>query len=177
MLWPAWWTTCSAASARCTSLHPPRRVSTGLSISVALCGRISTDIFLPQAEPAFLTRSVAFGAQGAAFQVLYQTAKAASWVSVHEPVDTSEPSSFFVAPAGTTYHYVALNEQLANLLRPAGRDRLVAVWDGRDLDTPGGTGHMVRLALARDIPCLMLTKGLVNPDPRYDPDRLRYTFL
>jgi hypothetical protein len=36
---------------------------------------------------------------------------------------------------------------------------------------------MVRLARDRGIPCLMLTKGLVNADPRYDPDQLRYTFL
>lgn len=36
---------------------------------------------------------------------------------------------------------------------------------------------MVRLALARGIPCLMLQAGLVDADPRYDPDQLRYTFL
>lgn len=148
-----------------------------LAISVALFGRIPTDIFLPQAEPAFLQRSVVYGAQGAAFQVLYQAAKATSWISVHEPADDAEPSRVFVAQEGTTSHYVALNEQLADLLRRDSEDLLVAVWDGRALETPGGTGHMVGLALARGIPCLMLQAGLVGADPRYDATQLRYTFL
>jgi hypothetical protein len=77
-------------------------VLTRFSVSVALFGGIPIDIFLPQAEPAFLQRSVAYGAQGAAFQVPYQAAKAASWSSVHEPADDAEPSRVFVAPPGFT---------------------------------------------------------------------------
>lgn len=66
---------------------------------------------------------------------------------------------------------------LGQLLRPGTNDRLIAVWDGRDIGTSGGTGHMVHLAFERGVECLMLQEGLLNADPRYDSSILRYTFL
>ena len=87
-----------------------------LAISVALFGHIPTDIFLPQAEPAFLQRSVAYGPAGTHWLQLYQAAKVASWVSVHEPADDSEPSRVFVAPGG---HNLALRRSQRAAGRPA----------------------------------------------------------
>jgi hypothetical protein len=149
-----------------------------LAIAIALTGGIPADVFLPQAEEPFLARSVAYGTHAEQWLQIYQAARAALSVTIHEPVDATSPEQLYtVPPDGSKQHYADLNVMLSQLLRPGTGDRLIAVWDGHDMGTPGGTGHMVKLALARGLQCLMLQEGLLNADPRYDRTRLRYTFL
>ena len=82
------------------------------------------------------------------------------------PLDASAPDRPYIAPpGGSKQHYVDLNVELCQLLRPGTDDRLIAVWDGHDIERPGGTGHMVKLALARGVQCLMLQEGLLGADP------------
>jgi len=139
---------------------------------------IPTDVFLPQAEEPFLARSVAYGARAEQWVRIYQAARAASWITIHEPVDAAAPERLYTAPPdGSKQHYVDLNVELGQLLRPGTNDRLITVWDGRDIGTPGGTGHMVKLAISRGVQCLMLQEGLLSADLRYDSSALRYTFL
>ena len=162
-------------------LHLFTSASTGvdlLAIAIALTEMIPTDVFLPQAEEPFLARSVAYGARAEQWVRIYQAARAASWITIHEPVDAAAPERLYTAPPdGSKQHYVDLNVELGQLLRPGTNDRLITVWDGRDIGTPGGTGHMVKLAISRGVQCLMLQEGLLSADLRYDSSALRYTFL
>ncbi len=149
-----------------------------LAIAIALTERIPADVFLPQAEQPFLARSVAYGTRAEQWVQIYQAARAASWITIHEALDATSPDRLYIAPpSASKQHYVDLNMVLCQLLRPGTDDRLIAVWDGRDHGSPGGTGHMVHLALSRGVKTLMLQEGLLNADPRYDRSSLRYTFL
>jgi hypothetical protein len=149
-----------------------------LALAIALTEGIPTDVFLPQAEEPFLARSVAYGSHAEQWLQIYQAARAALSITIHEPVDAAALEQLYTAPAdGSKQHYVDLNLELARLLRPDTDDRLIAVWDGHDTGTPGGTGHLVRLALEQGVQCLMLREGLLGADPRYDRTHLRYTFL
>lgn len=149
-----------------------------LAITIALTEGIPADVFLPQAEEPFLARSVAYGTHAEQWLQIYQAARAALSVTIHEPVDAADPERPYTAPpSGSKQHYADLNVVLSQLLRPGTNDRLIAVWDGHGIGTPGGTGHMVKLAIEHGVQCLMLQEGLLNADPRYDRTRLRYTFL
>jgi hypothetical protein len=149
-----------------------------LAIAIALAERIPADVFLAQAEEPYLSRSVAYRTRAEQWVQIYRAARASSWMSIHEPLDASAPDRPYTAPpGGSKQHYADLNVELCRLLRPGTDDRLIAVWDGHDIGTPGGTGHMVKLALAQGVQCLMLQEGLLGADSRYDRSRLRYTFL
>jgi hypothetical protein len=149
-----------------------------LAIAIALTESIPADVFLPQAEQPFLARSVAYGGCAEQWVRIYQAARAASWITIHEALDATSPDCLYIAPPNASkQHYVDLNMVLGQLLRPGTDDRLIAVWDGHDHGSPGGTGHMVHLALSRGVKTLMLQEGLLNADPRYDRLHLRYTFL
>jgi hypothetical protein len=142
-----------------------------LAIDLCLERGWPADMYLAQDEQSFLPRSVGYGAEGPTWLTLYERAKRSGLVGVHIPMSASDPSQPFRAPAqGTTQHRVDLNEHMVALLRP--QDLLVAYWDGKGGDKPGGTEHMVRTALDKGIECLALNAHLVGAQER--PELLRY---
>lgn len=147
-----------------------------LAVTYTLLHPQQTDIYLPQAEEPFLVRSFTGTFSEERWRTLYQTAKVASWTTIHEPVAVQDHTRIYTAHDASVQHYVDLNLHLAGLLRPGTQDTLIAYWDGRD-GPPGGTAHLVKHVFQRGIRCWMLCDGLVNADTRYDRLSLRYTFL
>jgi hypothetical protein len=148
-----------------------------LAVDFAIANGMPAEVYLPQAdESLFLANAVNYGPDGPQWVERYLRARATAWVTVHTPVDATDPLRPFWTPqGGASQHYEDLNRYMAGLLRPA--DILLAYWDGRQGDRSGGTEHMIRVAQAGGTACLTLNTGLENADPRYDPLRKCYTFM
>ena len=142
-----------------------------LAVGICLEWGWPADMYLSQDEQSFLQRSVGYGADGPTWLALYERAKRSGLVSVHTPVCANDHSQPFRTPAqGTTQHRVDLNEHMVTLLRP--QDALVAYWNGKGGDKPGGTEHMIRTALGKGVECLALNAHLVGAQKR--PELLEY---
>ena len=148
-----------------------------LAVAYAIETGTPAEIYLPQGDEAsFLAGAVNYGPDGLRWVEWYEQAKASATIRIHTPVLATDPTRAFLTPeTGTTQHYEDLNLYMAGLLRP--QDALVAYWDGKQGDKPGGTEHMIRVAQSRRTRYYTLNTGLKNTDPRYDPLRLCYTFL
>lgn len=120
-----------------------------LAIEWAVDNGVPAEIYLPYEEESFIQGAVNYGNEGQRWLSIFQRAKQAEKVQWHYPVLTSDPNKKAIKTeveklSSTGQHYVDLNLHMVSRLKTD--DYVVAVWDGKGGDAPGGTEHALRLA-------------------------------
>lgn len=143
-----------------------------LAVEWILPNNIEGDLYLPYDLESFVEHAVAYGDLKEYWAKIFSRAERSPKVRLHTPSlsDGSFPTRKRVEElseqSGDAYqHYVDLNVHMVNRLKP--NDLVIAYWDGKGGDAPGGTEHAVRLAAQRGANYVILNNGIKNVAERY----------
>lgn len=144
-----------------------------LATEWALDNNVSVVLYLPYDEDSFVNGAVAYSEKyGEVMRLIFDRVKIDHNSRVYLPsLQDGQPATELTVQAASTLtgnpykHYADLNAHMVSKLKP--RDMVIAVWDGKGGDSPGGTEHAVRSAVGKGTDFTLITEGIENVAQEY----------